>query len=337
IGVLSFVVLGVVLLSVSLGIINSLDATQGHLSHMAEGDFSQEFSAKFLQRQDEFGEVARAVEHTQTSMKNVLNEVIQASLQIASTSQELSASTEETSASIEEVASTSNEFAATVEQMNNNSQVMVKSANQILDSTQSGGQGVSEAIASTEELKEVMGEIASTVESLGRQSREIGEIVEVITGIADQTNLLALNAAIEAARAGEHGRGFAVVADEVRNLAEQSANSTTRITNLIQSIQAETERTIAGIEHGVEQAEANAQIVGQTGSLMNEIIDAVNGIMVQIDEISRGILEINSGSHEMAATTEEQSASVDSIAVSAQELSNMAERLQGLVAQFKLS
>ena len=337
IGVLSFVVLGVVLLSVSLGIINSLDATQGHLSHMAEGDFSQEFSAKFLQRQDEFGEVVRAVEHTQTSMKNVLNEVIQASLQIASTSQELSASTEETSASIEEVASTSNEFAATVEQMNNNSQVMVKSANQILDSTQSGGQGVSEAIASTEELKEVMGEIASTVESLGRQSREIGEIVEVITGIADQTNLLALNAAIEAARAGEHGRGFAVVADEVRNLAEQSANSTTRITNLIQSIQAETERTIAGIEHGVEQAEANAQIVGQTGSLMNEIIDAVNGIMVQIDEISRGILEINSGSHEMAATTEEQSASVDSIAVSAQELSNMAERLQGLVAQFKLS
>ncbi|MGI6651546.1 MAG: methyl-accepting chemotaxis protein [Limnochordia bacterium] len=337
IGAVSFVILGAVLLSISLGIVKSLDAAKSHLSLLADGDFSQEIPAKFLQRRDEFGEVAQAVEHTQTSMKNVLNELTKASLQIAGTSQQLSASTEETSASIEEVASTSNQFAATVEQMNTNSQVMVKSANQILDSTQSGSQGVADAIASTEELKEAMREIASTVEGLGRQSREIGEIVEVITGIADQTNLLALNAAIEAARAGEHGRGFAVVADEVRNLAEQSANSTTRIISLIQSIQAETERTIAGIEQGVERAEANARIVGQTGNLMQEIIDSVTGIITQIEEISRGILEINSGSHEMAATTEEQSASIDSIAASAQELSNMAEHLQNLVAQFKLS
>lgn len=337
IGAVSFVILGAVLLSISLGIVKSLDAAKSHLSLLADGDFSQEIPAKFLQRRDEFGEVAQAVEHTQTSMKNVLNELTKASLQIAGTSQQLSASTEETSASIEEVASTSNQFAATVEQMNTNSQVMVKSANQILDSTQSGSQGVADAIASTEELKEAMREIASTVEGLGRQSREIGEIVEVITGIADQTNLLALNAAIEAARAGEHGRGFAVVADEVRNLAEQSANSTTRIISLIQSIQAETERTIAGIEQGVERAEANARIVGQTGNLMQEIIDSVTGIITQIEEISRGILAINSGSHEMAATTEEQSASIDSIAASAQELGNMAEHLQNLVAQFKLS
>ena len=292
IGAVSFVILGAVLLSISLGIVKSLDAAKSHLSLLADGDFSQEIPAKFLQRRDEFGEVAQAVEHTQTSMKNVLNELTKASLQIAGTSQQLSASTEETSASIEEVASTSNQFAATVEQMNTNSQVMVKSANQILDSTQSGSQGVADAIASTEELKEAMREIASTVEGLGRQSREIGEIVEVITGIADQTNLLALNAAIEAARAGEHGRGFAVVADEVRNLAEQSANSTTRIISLIQSIQAETERTIAGIEQGVERAEANARIVGQTGNLMQEIIDSVTGIITQIEEISRGILRL---------------------------------------------
>ena len=161
--------------------------------------------------------------------------------------------------------------------------------------------------------------------------------MEVITRHCGPNHLLALNTAIEAARAGEHGRGFAVVADEVRNLAEQSANSTTRIISLIQSIQAETERTIAGIEQGVERAEANARIVGQTGNLMQEIIDSVTGIITQIEEIYRGILEINSGSHEMAATTEDQSASIDSIAASAQELSNMAEHLQNLVAQFKLS
>jgi len=337
IGILALILLGGILVAISLGIVNSLKATQIQLSSMAQGDFSTNLNPKYLNKQDELGEMARAVEHTQRAIRDVLNEMAQTALSVASTSQQLSASTEETSASIQEIASTSNEFASTVEQMNNNSQVMVSSAHQILDSTNKGSQGVTDAISSTEELKGVMIQIAKTVENLGRQSQEIGEIVEVITGIADQTNLLALNAAIEAARAGEHGRGFAVVADEVRNLAEQSASSTTRITDLIQSIQDETQRTILGINQGVNQAEKNAEIVGVTGALMNDIIDAVNSIIAQIEELSGGITEILTGSHEMAATTEEQSASIDSIAHSAQDLSNMSERLQEMVSQFKLA
>lgn len=336
IGTLAFLLLGTVLLFVSFGIINSLKVNQNQLNNMAQGDFSQEIPAKFLNKEDELGEMARAVAHTQESIKKVLTEMSQASLEVAGTSQQLSASTEETSASIQEIASTSNQFASTVEQMNSNSQVMVESANQILAATTAGSEGVTDAISSTEELKNQMQEIALTVESLGKQSHEISEIVEVITGIAEQTNLLALNAAIEAARAGEHGRGFAVVADEVRNLAEQSAGSTTRITNLIQNIQAETERTIAGIDQGANQAEKNAEIVSETGNLMAEIIDSINNIIAQIEGVSLGITEINLGSHEMAATTEEQSASIDSVAQAAQNLSNMSEHLQQLVAQFKL-
>ncbi|NMB01281.1 MAG: hypothetical protein GX971_07160 [Firmicutes bacterium] len=178
--------------------------------------------------------------------------------------------------------------------------------------------------------------MARTVESLGKQSQEISEIVGVITQISEQTNLLALNAAIEAARAGEHGRGFAVVADEVRKLAEQSSRSTTLISELIGNMQNETSRTIAGIEQGVKRAEENAEIVAETARLMHEVIEAVNSIIGQIEELSQGISMINTGSHELAATTEEQSASITTIATSAQDLNHFAEHLRELVYRFKL-
>lgn len=336
IGTAAFIILGALLVSISLNIVNSLHANREHLRHMAAGDFTRQIPERYLNKSDEFGEMAQALSNTQTAIRNILHEVAKAALDVAGTSQELSASTEETSASIEEIASTSNQFASTVEQMNNNSQAIAGSAHQILQATHAGNEGVSKATSSTEELKGLMHQVAITVETLGQQSHQISEIVDVITSIAEQTNLLALNAAIEAARAGEHGRGFAVVADEVRNLAEQSATSATRITDLIRGIQEETQNTISGIDQGVKQAEQNAEIVSETGTLMARIMDAINGIMAQIEELTLGLKEINTGSHEMAATTEEQSASVDSIAQSAQTLSNMSERLQELVSRFKL-
>lgn len=336
IGAAAFIVLGGILLRTSLGIVSGLKANQGHLRKMAEGDFTQTVPAQYLERSDELGDMARAVHNMQVSMKSILDNVAQAALEIASTSQELSANTEQTSASIEEVAGTSNEFASTVQQLTDSSQAMVKEANQILDATSRGSTEVERAVASSEELREVIRRMAGTVDSLGKQSQKIGEIVGVITEIAEQTNLLALNAAIEAARAGEHGLGFAVVADEVRKLAEQSAASTESIIEVIKEMQAETGRTIVGINHGVKRAEENTRIVQQTGSLIHEIIESINSIIAKIGEFSEGLGQINYGSHEIAATAEEQSASIDAIAASAQNLSHMSERLQELVAQFKL-
>jgi methyl-accepting chemotaxis protein len=336
IGGAAFIVLGGILRSMSLGIVRGLRENQSHLRKMAEGDFTETVATEFLNRGDELGDMARAVHYTQASMKNILDNVARAALEIASTSQQLSANTEETSASIEEVAGTSNEFASTVQQLTDSSQAMVKEANQILDATSRGSTEVERAVASSEELREVIRRMAGTVDSLGKQSQRIGEIVEVITDIAEQTNLLALNAAIEAARAGEHGLGFAVVADEVRKLAEQSANFTASIIEVIKDMQGETGRTIVGINHGVKRAEENTRIVQETGSLIHEIIDSINSIIAKIGEFSEGLGQINFGSHEIAATAEEQSASIDAIAASAQNLSNMAERLQELVSKFKL-
>jgi methyl-accepting chemotaxis protein len=160
--------------------------------------------------------------------------------------------------------------------------------------------------------------------------------VGAITDIADQTNLLALNAAIEAARAGEHGRGFAVVAEEVRKLAEEAAASSKRITQLVQAIQGEAERTVVGITKSAADAAESASAVARSGELLRLILQQIAEITGTIKEVSRGLELISSGSQELAATTEEQSASMATIASATQELSMMADRLQQLVQEFEL-
>ncbi|NLV91945.1 MAG: hypothetical protein GX030_06085 [Firmicutes bacterium] len=336
IGLVAFVILGTVLLSSSLGIAGVLQAIKAHLALIASGDLTKNLPEKLLAKGDELGEIAQATERMRVSIRNILNDVTQASLETANSSQELSAATEQTSASIEEVASTANEFASTVQAMHENAQAMVESASAISATAAQGTDSVEEAVATTRELKDTMVGIAEVVETLGEQSKEIGQIVEVITGIADQTNLLALNAAIEAARAGEHGRGFAVVAAEVRELAEQAATSATKITELIRSIQAETARTVTGINQVTEQAESSAEVVTHNGRILKEIVESIQEMIAQIQRVSEGTELISAGSQQMAAATEEQASSVDSIATSAQNLSAMSEQLQALVGQFQI-
>ena len=333
---LAFIVIALVLYYIASGIVKSVEMTNHHIALVASRVLYEPVSEGLMKKNDEIGAMARGIVEMQDSLRTVLKEVFDASSRTALASQELSASTEQNSASIEEVASTTNEFASTVQGMKDDVEDMVDAAKGIQTSATEGSTAVNRAVTMTNELKATMAKVAEVVGGLGEQSKEIGHIVEVITGIADQTNLLALNAAIEAARAGEHGRGFAVVAEEVRNLAEQSAQSTTKIIDLVQNIQAETERTVVGINEGAAEAEASADAVEHSGNLLKTIITEIEQITSTIMRVSDGIELITSGSEQLAATTEEQSASIDSIAVSAQELSHMSERLQELVRQFEL-
>ncbi|HKM42857.1 MAG TPA: methyl-accepting chemotaxis protein [Limnochordia bacterium] len=333
---LTFLVIALVLYFIASGIAKSVEMTNSHIGLIASRVLYEPVPATLLKKKDELGAMGKGLSEMQSSLREVIQEVLDASSATALSSQELSASTEETSASIEEVASTTNEFASTVLNMNDNVEDMVDAAKGIQTSATEGSTAVARAVTMTNDLKGSMAAMAQVVRGLGEQSSEIGQIVEVITGIADQTNLLALNAAIEAARAGEHGRGFAVVAEEVRQLAEQSAQATTGIVGLVHSIQTETERTVLGINEGATEATESAAAVAESGKLLSTIITEIEQMTSIMTEVSQGIQLIARGSEQLAASTEEQSATIDSIALSAQELSHMSERLQGAVRQFRL-
>lgn len=198
---------------------------------------------------------------------------------------------------------------------------------------------------------------ADSVKALGRRSEEIGGIITVISEIADQTNLLALNAAIEAARAGEHGKGFAVVADEVRKLAEQSSKSANKIGSLIAGIQSETNDIVIKIEHNVSSVQSQMEVIAQVGASLKEIVSFTQGteersnemkevltsvlknsqqVLASIEEISAIVEQSAASAQEVAAASEEQSATIEEVTASANSLAKMAEDLTEEVSKFKL-
>jgi methyl-accepting chemotaxis protein len=206
-------------------------------------------------------------------------------------------------------------------------------------------------------ISNTVNDLAKVIKGLGDRSQEIGQIVEVITGIAQQTNLLALNAAIEAARAGEHGRGFAVVADEVRKLAEQSAESAQQITNLIGTIQADTSTAVNVMDSTIQEVSSGIGVVNTAGEAFNRIENLINTVAKQIQEVSaasqqmsvgamqvvKAIDEISdvsektaAGTQNVSAAAQEQLASMEEISASSSSLSKMATELQTLVSRFKV-
>lgn len=177
---------------------------------------------------------------------------------------------------------------------------------------------------------------SQVVNGLSDSLNQVNQIVDLINNIADQTNLLALNAAIEAARAGEQGRGFAVVADEVRKLAEQSAHASKDINELILKVLSESKRAVEAMTEGNKQVKVGALIAGEAGGKFHEIIALINQLVNQVQNVAAASEQVSAGVQNVAATTEEQTAAMEEVSSATDQLASMATDLHALVAKYRL-
>ncbi|RKD24231.1 hypothetical protein BEP19_07445 [Ammoniphilus oxalaticus] len=288
----------------------------------------------------EINRVSETVSNQSVELTQAASEVMAASEQIAVTMQELASGSETQADHSSELSELTDVFTAKVEEANANGLDVQQSSNDVLKMTHEGYQLMEASTKQMNLVDEIVRDAVEKVRSLDKQSERISELVSVIHQIANQTNLLALNAAIEAARAGEQGRGFAVVADEVRKLAEGVSVSVTDITEIVQSIQQETHSVTESLQTGYEQVEQGARHMMSTGKTFGEITEAVEHVVQNIDVVTTNLSDITKDSQEMnrsiqeiAAISEESAAGIEQTSASSQQTSSSMEEVTSSSSQ----
>jgi len=257
--------------------------------------------------------------------------------QVASSAEEFSSSAEEVNASMEEVSSTIQQVATGSQNTAKDSENMITQVRQATESSSQGQLAAKDVSQKMQLIKTTTQEGAERIGALGGKSKEIGHIVETINQISEQTNLLALNAAIEAARAGEAGRGFAVVADEVRKLAEESGQATQQISSLIKGIQGEIDSAVTSMNENTKQVEegsAGVETAMQAFAVLPDVIAQVSQSAEKVGSVAQ---ENASGAEEVSASIEQVTSSMAQVTVSSQEMANIAANLQSIVDRFKIN
>ena len=285
------------------------------------------------------------------NLTTMIRQLADNATQLVSAANEISSSSEQMSKGAQDQATQVNQVSSAVEEMTASILEAAKNAGDATDASRNasetattGGTVVGDTIGGMQRINKVVRESAESIGKLAKSADQIGEIVSVIDDIADQTNLLALNAAIEAARAGEQGRGFAVVADEVRKLAERTGKATGEITDMIKGIQQETGDAVNSMESGLQEVDKGRELADKAGTSLNEIVnmsqrvmDMVTQIAAASEEQSAAAEQISKNIEHISSVTKETASGAEQSAAAAEELNRQAEGLQQMVAQFKLA
>ncbi|QWV93976.1 methyl-accepting chemotaxis protein [Geomonas oryzisoli] len=339
--------LGVV---ISLGITRPLSRMLGMLKDIAEGegDLTKRLE---VGRKDELGEVStwfnRFIDNIHVIVSQLSRNTGQLSVscqQLSATAVQIATAAEEVAAQSGTVATASEEMSATSNDISSNCSQAAESSNRASDTARGGAEVVQQTLAGMQKIAERVQESAQTVQNLGARSDEIGAIVGTIEDIADQTNLLALNAAIEAARAGEQGRGFAVVADEVRALAERTTRATKEIGAMIKAIQKDTSGAVGSMRLGVQEVENGMESSRRSGEALDHILSAINELTSQIHQIATAAEQQTAVTGEITANigtitdvVSETAGGAHETAKAATHMSSLASELQQIVGRFKLA
>ncbi|PVZ58729.1 methyl-accepting chemotaxis protein [Pseudomonas sp. B1(2018)] len=328
-------------------IIIPLNQTLAVAERVASGDLTHNLTS---QRRDELGQLQRAMQSMTQGLRELIGGISDGVTQIASAAEELSAVTEQTSAGVnsqkvetDQVATAMNEMAATVQEVARNAEEASEAAVAADQQAREGDKVVAEAIAQIERLAAEVGHSTEAMGELKRESDKIGSVLDVIKSVAQQTNLLALNAAIEAARAGEAGRGFAVVADEVRSLAQRTQKSTEEIEELIVGLQSGTQQVATIMDNSRTLTDSSVELTRRAGGSLESItrtVSAIQAMNQQIaaaaeqqsavaEEINRSVLNVRDVSDQTSAASEETAAS-------SVELARLGTHLQMLVGKFRV-
>ncbi|WP_136523686.1 methyl-accepting chemotaxis protein [Geomonas ferrireducens] len=335
---------------ITAGITRPLSRMLGMLKDIAEGegDLTKRLE---VGRKDELGEVSTWFNRFIENVHGIVAQLSSNTLQLSASCQQLSSTAVQIATAAEEVASqsgavatASEEMSATSNDISANCSQAAESSNRASDTARGGAEVVQQTLIGMQKIAERVQESARTVQNLGTRSDEIGAIVGTIEDIADQTNLLALNAAIEAARAGEQGRGFAVVADEVRALAERTTRATKEIGTMIRAIQGDTNGAVTSMKLGVQEVESGMDSSRRSGEALDQILNAIGELTTQIHQIATAAEEQTAVTGEITANigtitgvVSETANGAHETAREATQMSTLASELQQIVGRFKLA